>query len=92
MTNTEERLQLCSYSTAHGLENAPANNDQHLKYGDKVYLHKHAELSRSMGLEVQIPLAPLPREGSVSGAQKGTCLPAFEGAGRNMMPHLLRAM
>ena len=29
-----------------------------------------------MGPEAQIPLAPLPREGSVSGARKGTRLPA----------------
>ena len=32
-----------------------------------------------MGPEAQIPLAPLPREGSVSGAQKGPRLPALQG-------------
>ena len=59
--------------------------------GGKGVLHEHAELSRGMGPEEQVPLAPLPREGSVSGARKGTRLPAFEGIDGNTS-HLLRAM
>ena len=48
-------------------------------HGDKGYFHEHAELSKGMGPEEQVPLVPLPREGSVSGAQKGPHLPAFKG-------------
>ena len=50
---------------------------------DNGVLHEHAELIRGMGPEEQIPLAPLPREGLVSGARKGTRLPAFGGIDRN---------
>ena len=61
------------------------------KCGDKGCFHEHTELSRGMGPEAQIPLALLPREGSVSGVRKGPRLPAFEGIDGNMS-RLLRAM
>ena len=66
--------------------------DQHLKCGDKGCFHEHAELSRGIwALKCKFPWHPYQGRGSVSGAQKGACLPAFEGADRNMS-HLLRAM
>ena len=63
-------------STAHGLENAPAGHDHTLKCGDRGHFHEHAELSKGMGPEGQIPLAPYQGRGRYPALERGrVCLP-----------------
>ena len=59
--------------------NMTATHNLRVAFLPLFILYLYAELSRGTCPEGQVPLAPLPREGPVTGARKGTRLPALEG-------------